>query len=74
MLETDIFTHSGTSNRKRVYALSGFTVQYRVSGWFYRRTDYDEPFKGPYGSETSVALMIARSLAKELVKRDALPS
>lgn len=66
----DIFTHSGASNRKRVYALSGFTVQYRVQGWYFRRTDHDEPFKGPYSSELSAALMIAKALAKEIKRRD----
>jgi hypothetical protein len=70
----DIFTHSGVSNRKRVYALAGFTVQCRVGGWYFRRTDHDEPYKGPYSTETSVTLMIARSLAKELKKRDGLPN
>ena len=62
-MDGDIFANVG--NRKRVYALQGFTVQYRAQGWFFRRTDHDEPFKGPYSSETSVCLMIARALTKE---------
>jgi hypothetical protein len=68
----DIFTRSG--NRRRVYALAGFSVQYRVQGWYFKRTDHDEPYKGPYSTETSVALMISRALCKELRKRDGLPS
>jgi len=64
----DIFTHS--SNRRRVYALAQFTVVYRVRGWYFRRTDHDDDWRGPYVSETSVCLMVARALRKELVKRD----
>jgi hypothetical protein len=73
MMGADIFTHTN-SNRKRIYALSGFTVQCRVSGWFFKRTDHDEPYKGPYSTETSVTLMISRALCKELKRRDGLPS
>jgi hypothetical protein len=61
-------------NRRRVYCLAQFTVEKKASGWFYRRTDYDEPAKGPYASETSVCLMLARALKKELLKRDGLPN
>ena len=68
----DIFTRAG--NRRRVYALAGFTVVYRVQGWYFKRTDYDDDWRGPYGSETSVCLMIGRALCKELKKRDGLPS
>jgi hypothetical protein len=68
----DIFTHS--SNRKRVYVLAQFTVTYRVRGWYFRRTDYDDDWPGPYVNEMSVCLMIARALMKELVKRDGLPA
>ena len=57
-------------NRKRIYALAGHTVAKRPSGWFVRRTDYDGPWKGPYSSEASVCLIVARLLKKELVKRD----
>ena len=57
-------------NRKRIYALASYTVVRKPSGWFLRRTDYDDPWKGPYSSETSVCLMVARMLKKELAKRD----
>ena len=68
MMDGDIFSRAG--NRRRVYALAGFTVQYRVQGWYYRRTDHDEPYKGPYGTETSVTLMmLARSQGTEKARR-----
>ena len=57
-------------NRKRIYALAGYTVVRKPSGWFLRRTDCGNPWKGPYSSETSVCLMVARMLKKELAKRD----
>jgi len=68
----DLFT--GTGNRRRVYALQGYTIQYRVRGWYYRRTDHDEAWRGPYGSETSVCLMVAKQLKNELSRRDGLPA
>jgi hypothetical protein len=36
----DMFTRVG--NRRRVYALSGFTVVYRVQGRYFKRTDHDD--------------------------------
>src|ERR1700675_1003452 len=41
----DIFTRVG--NRGRVYALSGFTVTYRVQGWYFKRTDHADDWRGP---------------------------
>ena len=43
-------------------------------GWYYARTSRFgdmNAMKGPYSSERSVALMIARELINEIVKRDA---
>ncbi len=60
-------------NRKRIYALAGYTVINRPSGWHFKQMDYDD-WRGPYASEMSVCLMIARALKKELVKRDGLPT
>ena len=57
-------------NRKSIYALASFTVVRKPRGWFLRRTDSEEKWKGPYSSETSICLMIARRLTKELFKRD----
>lgn len=61
------------SNRKRSYALANFTVECRPSGWYFRNTYSDESFKGPYSSEISVCLMIARKLKVEILRRDRLP-
>jgi hypothetical protein len=59
--------------RKRIYALSSYTVERKAKGWYLRRTDHDqEPSRGPYSTETSACLTIARLLKKELVKRDDL--
>ncbi len=61
-------------NRKRVYALGAFTVEKMVKGWFFRKTYGDDVWHGPYSSESSVCLMIARQLKRELAKRDGLPT
>ena len=45
----------------------------RTRGWYFGRTSRFgdlHALKGPYSSERSVALMIARELIKEIVKRD----
>jgi hypothetical protein len=59
-------------NVRRVYALKEFTVEYRPRGWFYWRT-YGEKTdaKGPYSSVSSITLMIARELKREITTRDA---
>jgi hypothetical protein len=68
------------SNVKRTYALADFTVEGRGDKWYFWRTarygDKEEK-KGPYGSLSSVTLMIARQLKKDVQKREqahALPS
>jgi hypothetical protein len=61
-------------NRKRIYALASFTVENRSRGWYFRRTAYDDEWRGPYATEMSVCLMIARALKRELLKRDGLPT
>jgi hypothetical protein len=66
-------------NAKRVYALKEWTVEYRRSnlrssrnGWYYWRTyGAKDQAKGPYASLSSVTLMIARELKREIGKRDA---
>lgn len=57
--------------RRRVYALASWTVEKKARGWYIRRTDHDEPWRGPYSNETSACLTIARFLKKELLRRDA---
>ena len=68
------------ANTKRVYTLADFTVEGKGDKWYYWRTarfgDKEER-KGPYSSITSVSLMIARQLKREIKKRDSaheLPS
>ena len=60
-------------NGRRVYALADYTVERTAKGWFYGRTSRfgdAHAMKGPYSTERSVALMIARELIKEILKRD----
>jgi hypothetical protein len=35
-------------NPKRIYALQSWTVEKKAKGWFIRRTDHDESWRGPY--------------------------
>lgn len=62
------------ANTKRTYRLADFTVENRPGkGWFFTKTarfDDKEDWRGPYSSEASVSLMIARQLRKEIIKRD----
>ena len=61
------------ANRRRIYALADFRVERTKRGWYFGRTPRFgdvNGMKGPYSSERSVALMIARELLKEIVKRD----
>ncbi len=60
-------------NRKRIHALGACTVEKRAKGWYFRKTYSDREWRGPYSSEMSVCLMVARQLKRELVKRDGLP-
>ena len=57
-------------NRNRVYALASWTVKSSGRGWFVRKTDSADEWRGPYRTETSACLIIARHLKKELVKRN----
>ncbi|MGA7452008.1 MAG: hypothetical protein WBW73_12260 [Rhodoplanes sp.] len=61
------------ANGRHIYALADYTVERTARGWYYARTSRFgdmNAMKGPYSSERSVALMIARELLKEIVKRD----
>ena len=61
------------TNAKRKYALADYSVEYRPGkGWFFgRQLEKSHHFKGPYKSVSSVTLMIARALRKEIERRDA---
>lgn len=60
------------SNAKRVYQLGTYSVELRARGWYFWNSYTQDKVqaKGPYSSPTSVALMVARQLAKEIVRRD----
>jgi hypothetical protein len=61
------------SNAKRTYMLANFTVELRAKGWFFWPTYGDKTeARGPYSSITSVSLMVARQLKREITKRDAV--
>ncbi|MFY9990559.1 MAG: hypothetical protein WAL40_05900 [Rhodoplanes sp.] len=62
------------ANGRRIYALADYTVERTARGWYFARTSRFgdlHAMKGPYSSERSVALMIARELINEIGKRDA---
>jgi hypothetical protein len=61
-------------NHRRIYVLAQWTVEKKARGWYIRRTNYDDEWKGPYRSEISACLTIARQLKKELTKRDGCPA
>ena len=60
------------SAERYVYALTGFTVEKRTGGWYFARSanrHSNGEWRGPYRSEASVAMMIARQLRREIVER-----
>ena len=61
------------ANGRRIYALADYTVKRTSKGWYFGRTSRFgdmHAMRGPYSSERSVALMIARELLNEIVTRD----
>lgn len=62
-------------NGKRIYMLAEYTVECKRDGWYFGRTarhgDKGE-MRGPYSSISSVTLVIARHLKREIVRRDAI--
>ena len=60
------------SRERYVYALSDWTVEKRGQGWYYARSanrHSSNDWRGPYHSEASVAMMIARQLRREIAER-----
>jgi len=56
------------------YALDMWTVEKRPNGWYFSKSAYHgdkHNWRGPYSTEMSVTLMIARELLKEIKKRHA---
>ena len=55
-----------------IYALTPFTVERRGNGWYFaqsaKRHRHDD-WRGPYRSEASVALVIARQMRREMAER-----
>jgi len=59
-------------NGTRRYALADYTVERRAEGWYFgRQLHSPKSYLGPYASITSVTLMIAKQLRKEVERRDA---
>ena len=58
-------------NRSRIYALESWTVEKKRRGWFIKRTNSADAWRGPYRTEMSACLTIARHLHRELIRRDA---
>ena len=59
---------------RRVYMLAEYTVEHRKDGWYFGRSarfGEREELRGPYSSISSVTLVIARHLKREIAKRDA---
>jgi hypothetical protein len=55
-----------------IYALSDWTVEKRAGGWYFSRSrtrHSKDDWQGPYSSEASVAMMIARQLRREITAR-----
>ena len=60
-------------NRQRIYALDNWTVEKKRRGWFIKRTYSSDGWRGPYRTEMSACLMIARHMRREIARRDAPP-
>jgi hypothetical protein len=56
---------------KSTWALGHWTAEQRGNYWYYGDTYRDRPdqFRGPYSSLTSVTLMVAREMTKEIARR-----
>jgi hypothetical protein len=58
---------------RQTFMLSQWTVERRGDHWWFGDPYRDDKsqYRGPYSSMTSVALMIARELVKEILRRQA---
>jgi hypothetical protein len=60
------------SGERFIYALVDWTVEKRTGGWYFARSALRHnagDWRGPYRSEASVAMMIARQLRREIAER-----
>jgi hypothetical protein len=74
-LSTEATAERWRANAKYIYALDMWTVEKRSNGWYFSKSAYHgdrHEWRGPYRSEFSVTLMIARELRKEIKKRHRL--
>jgi hypothetical protein len=55
-------------NRSRIYALESWTVEKKRRGWFIKRTHSADAWRGPYRTEMSACLTIARLPMTDLLK------
>ena len=58
--------------KRYIYALADWTVEKRENAWYFARSAMRHTagnWRGPYRSEASVALMIARQLRREITER-----
>jgi hypothetical protein len=60
-------------NRRRIYALDSWTVEKKRRGWFIKPTYSSDEWRGPYRTEISACLMIARHMCGEIIRRDGPP-
>ncbi len=60
-------------DKPRTYALTAWSMEKRPKGWFIFKTPFFNDPKatelGPYSSIGSASMMIARELAREVVRR-----
>lgn len=60
------------AGERYIYALSDWTVEKRERGWYFAHSANrhgNGDWRGPYCSEASVAMMIARQLRREITER-----
>ncbi len=60
------------SGERYIYALTDWTVEKRTTEWYFSRSanrHNKDDWQGPYSSEASVAMMIARQLRREIIER-----
>jgi hypothetical protein len=65
------------ANARYIYALGMWTVEKRPNGWYFSKCAYHgdkHEWRGPYVSESSVTLMIAREFKKKIKRRHCSPS
>lgn len=56
--------------KHRIYALRSWTARWKRRGWYIRRTDSTEHWRGPFANERGACMAIANLLKKELRRRD----